>query len=248
MQGHLPRAVEPRGLKQRRDVALMRPVEHRGGHGNAIAQILAHLDEVVVLQRGDRLVVAIDRLEQVFQRLHLVGRVVGVERLADLAAQATARPAKVRLQNLADVHAARHAERVQHDVDRGAVVEIRHVLDRHDHADHALVAVAPGHLVAGLDLALHRHEDLDHLHHAGRQLVAALQLIDLVDEALLEPLLGVFILVANGLDLGHGLLVLERDLPPIGAGHLVEQGLGDLGVLLDALRPLGHHLVHQRCP
>ena len=56
---------------------------------------------------------------------------------------------------------------------------------RHD----ALVAVAAGHLVAGLDLALHGDEDLDHLHHAGRQLVAALQLLDLVDEALLEALL-----------------------------------------------------------
>src|SRR3712207_7203837 len=58
----------------------------------------------------------------------------------------------------------------------------------HDAADHALVAVPAGHLVAGLELALHRDEDLDHLHHAGRQLVAALQLLDLALEAPLQPL------------------------------------------------------------
>ena len=55
--------------------------------------------------------------------------------------------------------------------------------------DDALVAVTAGHLVARLDLALHGDEDLDHLHHAGRQFVAALQLLDLVEEALFEALL-----------------------------------------------------------
>jgi hypothetical protein len=34
----------------------------------------------------------------------------------------------VRLEDLPDVHAARHAERVQHDVDRRAVRQVRHVL------------------------------------------------------------------------------------------------------------------------
>ena len=61
---------------------------------------------------------------------------------------------EVRLEHLADVHAARHAERVEHDVDRGAVGEVRHVLDREDLGDHTLVAVAAGELVALADLAL----------------------------------------------------------------------------------------------
>src|ERR1700693_511209 len=39
---------------------------------------------------------------------------------------------------------------------------------------------------AGLQLALHRDKDLDHLHHAGRQLVAALQLFDLAFETRLQ--------------------------------------------------------------
>jgi hypothetical protein len=35
-------------------------------------------------------------------------------------------------EDLTDVHARRHAQRVQHDVDRRAVLEERHVFDRHD--------------------------------------------------------------------------------------------------------------------
>ena len=51
--------------------------------------------------------------------------------------------------------------------------EVRHVLFRQDAADHALVAVATGHLVADLELALDGDVDLHHLDHARRQLVAA---------------------------------------------------------------------------
>ncbi len=76
------------------------------------------------------------------------------------------------LQHLADVHPAGHAERVEDDVDRGAVLEERHVLDRQDLGDDALVAVAAGELVAVGDLALLGHVDADQLVDAGRQLVA----------------------------------------------------------------------------
>ena len=123
------------------------------------------------------------------------------------------------LEDLADVHARRHAERVEHDVDRRAVGEERHVLARHDLRHDALVAVAAGHLVARLDLALHRDEDLDHLHHAGRQLVAALQLLDLVEEAALEALLGLVVLLAHGLELAH-----HGDRPRSANVHHCERG------------------------
>src|SRR5437868_2015319 len=58
------------------------------------------------------------------------------------------RPAEVRLEHLADVHPARHAERVQDDVDRPAVRQERHVLFGDDARDDALVAVASRELVA----------------------------------------------------------------------------------------------------
>src|SRR6266545_2953094 len=81
-------------------------------------------------------------------------------------------PAQVRLQDLADVHPARHTERVEHDVDRRAVLEERHVLDRQDLGDDTLVAVPAGELVAVLDLPLlgdvHPYQLVD----PGGQLVA----------------------------------------------------------------------------
>src|SRR5262245_128284 len=139
----------------------MRAVEHGRGDRNSNLKALARLDDVVFSQRRDRLVVAIDALEHLLERLRLMALTIGLERLADLAAQAAAGPTEMGLENLAHIHAARHAKRIEHDVDRGPVLEVRHVFDRHDLADHALVAVTAGHLVAGLDLALHRDEDLD---------------------------------------------------------------------------------------
>ena len=57
--------------------------------------------------------------------------------------------------------------------------------------DDALVAVPAGHLVADRDHPLGRDVDLDHLLHAARQLVAALERVELalllVDEEL-DPL------------------------------------------------------------
>ena len=47
-----------------------------------------------------------------------------------------------------------------------------------DARDDAFVAVATGDLVADGKLALGRNEHLDHLEHAGRQLVAARQSVD----------------------------------------------------------------------
>ena len=82
-------------------------------------------------------------------------------------------------EDLPDVHARRHAERVEHDIDRRTVLQIRHVLFREDAGQDALVAVPAGHLVADLQAALDGHEHLDHLDDAGRQLVAALEPLDL---------------------------------------------------------------------
>jgi len=78
------------------------------------------------------------------------------------------------LQQLADVHSARYAERVQDDVDRGPVGEERHVFHGQDLGDDALVPVTPGEFVALLDLALLRHVDAHELVDAGRQVVAGL--------------------------------------------------------------------------
>src|SRR3954447_21730933 len=96
-------------------------------------------------------------------------------------------------------------------------------------------SVPAGHLVAGLDLALHRDEDFHHLHHAGRQFVAALQLFDLVEEALFEALLRFVVLLPHRLDFGHQLVVGGCEHPPLRPRMLVEHGSRDLGVFLETL-------------
>ena len=81
---------------------------------------------------------------------------------------------EMRLEDLADVHSARHAERVEDHVDGRAVLHERHVLLGHDLRDHALVAVAAGELVALGDLALGGDVDAHQVVDAGRQVVARL--------------------------------------------------------------------------
>ena len=133
------------------------------------------------------------------------------------------------LQDLTHVHAARHAERVEDNVDRGAVLGIGHVLHRNDLRDHALVAVSAGHLVARLQLAFHRNEDLHHLHHARRQFIAALQLVDLVLEPLGQLVDGLVELLVERLDIALALVVLHRDLAPLAGREVGQDLLGDLG-------------------
>ena len=100
-------------------------------------------------------------------------------------------PAQVRLENLADVHTAGHAQRVEQDLHRRAVGQERHVFLGQDLGDHALVAVPAGHLVADRDHPLGGDVDLDHLQHAAAELVAALHRVELavavVDRRLDRP-------------------------------------------------------------
>src|SRR5208337_3239533 len=87
-------------------------------------------------------------------------------------------PAEVRLENLADVHAARDAERIEDDLNRCAVRQIRHVLPWNNLGDHAFVAMAPRHLVADRQGPLDRDKDFDHLEHPGRKLVTGTEPAD----------------------------------------------------------------------
>ena len=114
-----------------------------------------------------------------------LGRAVE-HRRREVETERVRRPPEVRLENLADVHTRRHAERVEHDLHRRAVRQIRHVLLGQDARDDALVAVAAGHLVADRQLALHRDVHLDELDDARRQLVAAADLLLLLLEELAD--------------------------------------------------------------
>src|SRR5208282_736828 len=103
--------------------------------------------------------------------------------------------------------------------------------------NHALVAVAARHLVAGLQLAFHCDEDFDHLHYAWRQLVTSLQLFNFALKARGKPRDSLFHLVFQGLDIRHYGVVADRDLFPVRHGVLGEHDLGDLGAGPHALGP-----------
>ncbi len=91
-------------------------------------------------------------------------------------------------QNLANVHSRRHAERIEHDVDRGTVFQIGHIFLRYDHRYHALVAVAACHFVARLNATLDGQVNLDHFQHAGGQVVTLHELAALFVELFVEGL------------------------------------------------------------
>src|SRR2546430_15697717 len=96
-----------------------------------------------------------------------------------------------------------------------SVLEVGHVLDRHDGGDHALVAVATGHLVARLHATLHREIHLDHLEHARSEIIAGGGLGLLVIEALLQRLALRLPPLRGLLELRVGLLALHADPRPL---------------------------------
>jgi hypothetical protein len=110
--------------------------------------------------------------------------------------------------------------------------------------DHTLVAVTAGHLVARLDLALHGDEDLDHLHHARRQFVAALQLLDLVDEAVFQLFLDSSYCFCMASSSPMAFSSDKAMFPPLRPWNVVQH----LSVILVPLRALrtGSLLAHQQ--
>src|SRR5665213_3524878 len=249
-QSDLARGIEARFLQHGDDVVLARAVEHGARNRHAETQIVAELEDLLVIELLDVLAIGLVDIDVVQHAAQLARLVALAPRLlddvADLTAETRRSPSKMGFENLADIHAARHAERIEHDVDRRAVFQIRHVLDRHDPRDHALVAVTAGHLVTGLQLALHRDEDLDHLHHAGRQLVAALQLLDLGLEALLQPVDGLVHHLPQPFDFGHALFALDRDLLPLIGRKLGEHAVVETRARLEALGTGGRLLAAQQ--
>ena len=78
------------------------------------------------------------------------------------------------LLDLPDIHTGRHAQRIQHDIQRTSVRQVRHILHGQHAGNNTLVAVTAGHLVAHGDLSLLGNVDADGLIDPGSQLVAVL--------------------------------------------------------------------------
>src|SRR5262249_28367992 len=160
------------------DLNLARTIEHRRREVNAVGERLGHIHQFVFVHLGN-LFSKRSVLEDALQLATnaFLARVF-LQELADTLAQLVAGPSQVRLQDLPYVHTAGYAQRIQNDLHRRAIGQIRHVLFRQYAGDDTLVAVASGHLVAHAQLALHGDVDLHQLDHARRQFVALLQLAD----------------------------------------------------------------------
>ena len=76
--------------------------------------------------------------------------------------------------HLAQVHSARHTKRIEHNVNRGAVRQERHIFFREYAGDNTFIPVPPGEFIALGDLTVLRNINADHLVDAGRQLIAFL--------------------------------------------------------------------------
>src|SRR5208337_3287300 len=166
---------EARNFQQVADFGFARAVEYGRSEGNAVAEPLGVVEQFLIGHLGERLPdggVAENFAEPAAERF-------GLDFLAEQALETVAKflgsPAQVRFENLADVHAGRNAERVEHDFDGRAIGKVRHIFLRHDAGDDALVAVTAGHLVADGELALHGDIDFGQLDDARRQFVTLLE-------------------------------------------------------------------------
>ncbi len=158
------------------DLGFAGPVKNRRGHGDAIPETVGEFQQVLVFHRGDRAPdgrVAEDLAEPAADRFGFRGL---VENAADAAAEFFGGPTEVRLEDLPDIHTRRNTERIEHDLNGSAVGQIGHIFLGHDARDHPFIAMTPGHFVANGELALHGDIHFDELDHAGRELIALLEL------------------------------------------------------------------------
>src|SRR5690606_16869336 len=161
----------------------------------------------------------VEDLEQVLPE-RLAAEALLHHQLVELTAEQIPGPPEVGLEDLAHVHTARNAARVQDEVDRRAVRTERHVLLGQDAAADTLVPVASGHLVADLELPLDGDVDLHHLDDARRELVSLAELADLLLE---ERLDGLRLLLELLEDRRDGLLtLLDLDVLPVLARDRVQ--------------------------
>ena len=83
-------------------------------------------------------------------------------------------PTEVALKQLTHVHTGRNAQWVENYVDRRTVCHIRHVLNRQNLTDNALVTVTTRDLIALLNLSALRNVDANQRIDSWRKLIALL--------------------------------------------------------------------------
>ena len=84
-------------------------------------------------------------------------------------AESLRRPAQMDFKHLTDIHASRHAQRIQNDINRRSIFEERHVFHGNNFGNDAFIAVASCHLISGGDLAALSNRNTHHHIHARRK-------------------------------------------------------------------------------
>ena len=163
VQHGLAGRVDARQLDHVLHIFFVRAVEYGHGHLDGGQGVIAGAADIGRLRHAVLVEIVARGAQFFFQAFHL---------FLDLHAQMQAGPAQMGFQDLADVHTGRYAQGVQHDLDRFAVRQERHILARQDTGHDTFVAVAAGHLVACADLAFLRNVDADLFVDSRRQLVA----------------------------------------------------------------------------
>ena len=83
--------------------------------------------------------------------------------MSELYADTRGRPTKMSLKDLTDIHTGRNAQRIKNNINRRAVLHVRHILFGKDPRNNTLVTMTTGHLVTYLKLPLDGNINLDHL-------------------------------------------------------------------------------------
>ena len=102
--------------------------------------------------------------------IHLVGTVK--YRSSDIESQSLCRKTQVDLQHLSDIHTGRHAQRIQHNVQRTAVRQEGHIFYRKHTGNNTLVSMTAGHLITYRDLSLLGNVDTHCFIYAWRKLIS----------------------------------------------------------------------------
>ena len=89
------------------------------------------------------------------------------DRRRHIKSQRLCRQGKVYLQYLPDIHSGRHAQRIEYNIQRPAVWQIRHILHWQHTGNHTLITVTACHLVAHGKLSLLRDINADRLIYTG---------------------------------------------------------------------------------
>jgi len=105
-----------------------------------------------------------------------------------------------------------------------------------------------GHFITGLQLTFHRDEDLDHFQYARQKFVTALKLLDLFLKTGPEPVTIFLEFLMQQINLFHGLLIINHNLPPQTLGHFIQKLVGDLVTLDNLTWPLGNHIAQKQWP